>query len=168
VFCVSTAVVFGFMVGAVAPRMLIGSITRRGNATTLPADVLMPEKIAATGTTASAVLPVAERLNLDPREEQSSTVRWSGLDESRRHEILQRYWQFVEQPSEEQTRQLAQYQAFRSLPEERQAFLRERARRLSEFMATLSAQDIAVLKGMDDRQRAERLLELWQARYGKW
>ena len=69
---------------------------------------------------------------------------------------------------DEQQKSFDAYQAFRKLPQDRQQRLRDRARKLDEFMGTLSQQDLAMLKSLDDRQRAERLLQLWQARYGTW
>ena len=74
----------------------------------------------------------------------------------------------AEMDGDERERVFQQYAAFRRLPEKRQEFCRSRARELKAFINTLSLQDRAVLTGMSDQQRARRLLQLWQARYGTW
>jgi hypothetical protein len=163
--CVGTAIVCGFVAGVVAPKVLIGGVTSHAQA--LAAADAEPEGTRPRAV-AGAALPIAAALNLDPREERSNLLRWAELPDDSRRALLERYWQLLDLAPDEQQRRFEQYQAFRSQPEDRQEFLRERARKLKEFMGTLSQQDLAVLKGMNDRQRAERLLQLWQARYGTW
>jgi hypothetical protein len=46
--------------------------------------------------------------------------------------------------------------------------LRTKALKLRQFIQSLSPQDVAVLAGMNERDQAERLLELWQARHKTW
>lgn len=164
-FCVGTAVVCGFLAGVVAPKVLIGGVTRHAQAVE-ENEAECPE--GAHRPVAGVPLPIASALGLDPREERSNTLRWAELPEDQRRVLLERYWQLLELSPDEQQRRFEQYQSFRSQPEDRQEFLRQRARKLNEFMGTLSKQDLAVLKGMNDRDRAKRLLELWQARYGTW
>jgi len=82
--------------------------------------------------------------------------------------LLDRYWRLAEKDPAAQERIFQRYDAFRDLSEKRQEFLRARALKLKEFMKTLGPQDQAVLLSMAEPERAQRLLDLWQARYGTW
>jgi len=157
--CVSTAFLFAAVASALAPKMLIGGVTAHTN------DIMVP---GAAKAAPGAPLPITGLLRLDPREERGNAVRWGELPAAERQSLLERYWRLAELPPDEQQKFFDAYQTFRKLPQDRQDRLRDRARKLEEFMKTLSPQDLAMLKGMNDRQRAERLLQLWQARYGTW
>ena len=157
--CVGTAVVLAAVVSVLAPKVLIGGVT--GHA----ADVAVP--VAAKGAP-GAPLPITGLLKLDPREERGNAVRWGEIPADERQTLLERYWHLAELSADEQQKAVEAYHAFRKLPSDQQVRLRDRAKKLDEFMKTLSQQDLAMLKGMNDRQRAERVLQLWQARYGTW
>ena len=171
--CLAAAMVCGVVAGMAAPRILVGSV-----ATTAPtAAVVDAAKAPAAGIeTASPssrprpsnLLPLAERLGLDPREMQANAIRWSALSESERRTLLDRYWRLAELSPADQQQIFEQYAALRDLPEEQQELLRAKARKLQEFMKTLSPQDLAVLEGMSETDRAARLLELWQTRHKAW
>jgi hypothetical protein len=162
--CLTTAVACGFVAIAVGPRMLIGGTGHAAPAATVSAGQTPPGAAGATGATAG-LLALSDHLRLDPREAQANAIRWAGMSEARRRELLTRYWQLASLDSADRDRIFDQYAAFRALPENRQDALRAQARKLRQFMQSLSPQDQAMLESMNDRDRAERLLELWQARH---
>ena len=159
--CLVTALAGGAVVGVAGPRILIGSVAgepegpaRSGMATPAPAE--------------PPALDLPAQLGLDPREIQANVMRWPSLSEAQRQAILARYWNLAALDESERSRLLDTYTGFRCLQEKRQELLRLRARRLQEFVQTLSPQDQAMLESMDMDARAQRLLQLWQARYGAW
>jgi hypothetical protein len=160
--CVVTAVACGTLAGLLGPRILIGGTGSRGTVQALPAEADAPARPAATP------LDLPGRLALDPREVQANAIRWQKMTEAERRRLLDRYWDLARLDPDQREALLERYVAFRTLPETRRAFLRERAAELKRFVATLSPQDQAVLEGMSDEARARRLLDLWQARYGPW
>ena len=161
--CLTTALACGLVAGIVGPQILLGGVSHRGAQAT--ASKGRPAERAAR--TAGPV-NLSERLRLDPRETQANAIRWQALPDGQRAVALNRYWRLAEMDGDERERVFQQYAAFRRLPEKRQEFCRSRARELKAFISTLSLQDRAVLAGMSDEQRARRLLQLWQARYGTW
>jgi len=160
--CVGTALVCGLVAGLVAPEILIGGVRLRAAPAAKPAaDEPGPDS-------ASLLLPLSDRLELDPREAHANALRWATMSEAERRAYFERYWQLTECGAEERQQILDRYRGFRRLPKERREFLIDRARELEEFVASLSPQDQAMLQGMADRDRAERILELWRSRYGTW
>jgi len=160
--CVVTAVACGTVAGLVGPRILIG-----GTGAARVSQVAATEtEVSAPG--AATPLDLPSRLALDPREAQANAIRWQTMSQDERRRLLDRYWNLAGLEAGQRQALLERYGAFRELPEERRAFLRERAAKLKAFVATLSPQDQAVLEGMSDEARARRLLDLWQARYGAW
>ena len=160
--CLATAVTCGTVAGFLGPRILIGGT-----------GAMRPVGQAASETSADARSPATpldlpSRLALDPREAQANAIRWQKMSQAERRRLLDRYWNLAGLDAEQRESLLERYEAFRDLPQERRAFLRDRAARLKAFVATLSPQDQAVLDGMSDEARARRLLELWEARYGTW
>lgn len=161
--CLGTALVCGVAAVSAGPRILIGSVAGP-----------VPQTPAAGVTRAAAPAPsdnplhLSERLRLDPRETKANAVRWASMSEAERRQVLAWYWRLVGLSPADQDRVFEQYAAFRELPETRQEFLRTRAQHLREFMQSLSPQDQAVLESMDEMHRAQRLLELWQARHKTW
>lgn len=162
--CLATALSCGVVAGIAAPQILIGGT---------------PQAVSGHGAAAkpldghpgrSPVVPLelSAEVQFDPRETQANAGRWPLMGEAQRRLVLDRYWQLTEMEPAERQRVFEQYTAFRQLPEKRQEYLRERARKLREFMGTLSPQDQAVLEGMGETERARRLLDLWKARYGTW
>lgn len=162
--CLATALACGLVAGAVGPQILIGSVA--GDPASAGAGQDAARLAAASKTAVS--LALAEDLRLDPREVQANAIRWASLTEADRRAFLDRYWHLAEMDRTARERLVKQYLEFRELPENRQEFLKARALRVKEFVSTLSPQDQALLESMGDAQRAERLLQLWQARYGKW
>jgi len=162
--CVVTAVTCGAVAGVLEPRILIGG-TAGG-----PLDRSAAMETPATVSTEPAPTPLdlEARLALDPREEQANALRWQEMSDRKHRRLLDRYWDLAALESDQRDALLEQYERFRKLPEARRRFLRERARKLKAFVASLSPQDQAVLEGMNDEARARRLLALWHARYGPW
>jgi len=159
--CVVTALACGVVAGIAAPQMLIGGMFQMGSDRATAAD-------AGQGSATVGPLGLSKHIRTDPLEAQADAGRWSLLTEEQRRVIFNRYWQLAEMEPAERKTVFERYAAFRDLPEKRQEFLRDRARKLKEFMGTLSPQDQAVLEGMGETERAQRLLELWRARYGTW
>jgi len=163
--CLATALGCGIAAGVVGPQILIGGVADL----VMPAEATNGATVQAGGKNAAAMpLAISEPLGLDPRETQANAFRWAGLSEAGRRAYLDKYWKLAEMDPAARERLVREYAQFRELPEKRQEFLKARARKLKEFVGTLSPQDQAVLESMTDAQRAERLLQLWQARYGKW
>jgi hypothetical protein len=162
--CLTTALACGLAAGIAGPQILIGSVAG------VPASAGAGQDAArlAAASKSAESLALAGQLRLDPREVQANAIRWANLSEAERRAYLDRYWRLAEMEPSAREYLVKQYVQFRELPEKRQEFLKTRALRLKEFVSTLSAQDQAVLESMSDAQRAERLLQLWQARYGKW
>ncbi|HUU11171.1 MAG TPA: DUF3106 domain-containing protein [Phycisphaerae bacterium] len=163
--CLAMALACGVAAGFAGPRILIGGISH-----TWPGPAAPPKDAPRQARPAEVAGPLdlSDRLGLDPRETQANTIRWSSLPEDHRRAVLDRFWRLAEMDTHEQDRLFQRYAEFRQLPEKRRDFLRTRAQKLKTFMNTLSPQDQAVLAGMGDDERARRLLELWQARYGTW
>jgi hypothetical protein len=164
-FCAATAVACGFVAVVAGPTMLIGGMPAATIPAGPPADTLRAGRQPGA---AASPLGLSERLRLDPRETQANAIRWARMTEAERRTLLSRYWQLASMGPEDLDRILQQYAAFRELPESRQESLRAQARRLRQFMQSLSPQDQAILESMNDRDRAERFLELWQARHKSW
>jgi hypothetical protein len=162
--CLMTALACGVMVGVVAPQILIGGVPAKARP-----DVLkdVAEKAPAPEA-AACTLALAERLALDPAEARANTAAWAAMSEDERRVLLDRYWRLAQMSPADQDHMLEQYALLRERSADRQEYLRTRAVRLREFTKMLSAQDLAVLAGMSDQDRAKRFLELWQARYGAW
>lgn len=162
--CLVTAATCGVVAGVVGPQLLIGGIASEADSPCLAkaTHAARPPKPVA------GPLELVDRLDLDPREAQANAIRWANMTEPERRKLLARYWRLAEKDSAELDRLVDRYEAFRDLPAKRQEFLRTRAQKLKEFMKTLGPQDQAVLESMGPDQRAERLLQLWQARYGTW
>jgi hypothetical protein len=162
-FCAATALACGFVAVAAGPQMLIGGMPAA--AAPAAADAARPGRAAATP---ASPLALSARLRLDPRETQANAIRWARMTEAERRAILARYWQLASMNPDDLDRLLEQYAAFRDLPEGRQESLRAQARKLHQFIQSLSPQDQAVLESMNDWDRAQRLLQLWQARHETW
>jgi hypothetical protein len=162
--CASVAVACGFVALALGPGMLIGGTARAVSATAAAAG----QAPAGGSGGAAGLLALSDQLRLDPREAQANMIRWSGLSEAERRALVSRYWRLASLDPADRDRILEKYAAFRALPESRQEALRNQARKLRQFMLSLSPQDQATLESMNDRDRAERLLELWQARHKTW
>ena len=161
--CLVTALACGAAAGVVAPQLLIGGMpSAAGN------DAAKLDDRAVSARPAPQPLDLSERLALDPRETRANAVEWARMAEADRRALLDRYWRLSEMGPADQERVFQRYALLRELPGNRQDFLRTRAVKLTEFVKTLSPQDQAVLESMSDRDRAKRLLELWQARYGAW
>jgi hypothetical protein len=162
--CLVTALACGAVAGMVAPQMLIGEVP-----TGQAADGAMSAVDAAVQAKAAApTLELSDRLALDPRETRANTMAWSIMPEPERRTFLDRYWRLAEMGEADRDRLLQRYALLRELPTDRQEYLRTRAIKLREFINTLNPQDQAVLESMSDRDRASRLLELWQTKYGAW
>jgi hypothetical protein len=159
--CLVTALACGVVAGIAAPQMLIGGMFQVGADRATAGD-------ARQASAAVGPLGLSEHIRIDPLEAQADASRWSLLTEDQRRAIFDRYWQLAEMEPAQRKTVFERYAAFRDLPEKRQEFLRDRARKLKEFMGTLSPQDQAVLESMGETERAQRLLELWRARYGTW
>ncbi|MCX5685075.1 MAG: DUF3106 domain-containing protein [Planctomycetota bacterium] len=161
--CATVAVACGFLAISLGPRMLIGA------AQLAPASAATAGQ-APAGVTgqATTLLALSDELRLDPREAQANLIRWSGMSEAERRTLVARYWHLASLDPADRDRIIEKYAAFRDLPESRQEALRNQARKLHEFTKSLSPQDQAMLESMNDRDRAERLLELWQARHKTW
>jgi len=162
--CLTTAVACGFAAIAVGPRILIGGTSQA----IMAAPVADGRTPAAATAPSGGLSPISDQLWLDPREVQANMIRWAGMTEAARRALLARYWQLASLDSADRDRILQQYAAFRDLPESRQEALRTKALKLRQFIQSLSPQDVAVLAGMNERDQAERLLELWQARHKTW
>ena len=162
--CLTMAVACGFVAIAVGPRMLIGG-TSHGAAL---APVAAGQAPAGAEDQAAGLPAISDRLRLDPRETLANTIRWSSMSEAQRRALVVRYWQLVSLDAADRDRIIEKYMTFRQLPESRQDALRTQARKLRQFMQSLSPQDQAMLESMNERDRAERLLELWQARHKTW
>ena len=160
--CAVTALACGIVAGLAGPQLLIGGVSKAGPT---PTAVESPRR--PTPPVASP-LSLSDELALDPREAQANARRWPTLSLADRRVFLDRYWELAETDVQERRELLDRYNSFRRLPADRQEFLRIRARKLKGFMASLSPQDQAVLESMGEVERAKRLLELWQARYGTW
>ena len=164
-FCAATALACGFVALAAGPQMLIGGMSAAAAPASAAADA------ARTGRSSSppaGPLALSDRLRLDPRETQANAIRWAGMTEAERRALLARYWHLASMTPDDLDRLLDQYAAFRDLPEGRQESLRAQARKLHQFIQSLSPQDQAVLESMNDWDRAQRLLQLWQARHKTW
>ncbi len=161
--CLATALACGLVAGITGPQILIGGV---------PYDVAgsraSKSKSRDRSGQAAGHLELSDRLGLDPRQTQANTIRWQSLPDDGRRALLDQYWRLAEMRAEQRESVFERYAAFRHLPEKHQEFCRTRARKLKVFMSTLSPQDRAVLAGISDEDRARRLLELWQARYGTW
>jgi len=162
--CLATALACGVVAGMAGPQILIGGVADRA----APGEPSKAAVLPAAKTPVAMPLALSELLGLDPRESQANAIRWPALPEKERRAYLDRYWKLAEMDPEAQERLVTQYSQFRELPEKRQEFVKIRAQKLKAFVSTLSPQDQAILESMSDTQRAERLLQLWQARYGKW
>ena len=163
--CLVVAVACGAVAEFVRPKILIGGMLAAGKV----ARAGRPVAAARTDATPPATpLDLDTRLGLDPREEHANALRWQDMSAGDRRALLDRYWHLAGTDAERRTALFNQYKQFRQLPPERRMYLRDRARKLKAFMATLSPQDQAVLEGMTDEARARRLLELWRASYGEW
>jgi hypothetical protein len=162
--CLTTAVACGFVAIAVGPRMLVGGTSHAAAVAPAAAGQAPAGKVAQ----AAGLPAISERLRLDPRETQANLIRWSGMSEPERRRLLARYWQLVSLDAADRDRIIEKYMAFRELPESRQEALRTQARKLRQFMQSLGPQDQAMLESMNERDRAERLLELWQTRHKMW
>lgn len=163
--CLMTALVCGAVAGVVAPQLVIGGVP--SVATTEDSARATTDK-ASTAKATAKPLDLSQRVTLDPREERANTAEWVRLTEAERRVFLDRYWRLSELSPAEQEKVFTRYATLRDLPDKRQEFLRTRAERLKTFVQSLSPQDQAVLESMSDHDRAKRLLELWQARYGAW
>ena len=161
--CATVAVACGFVALALGPRMLIG-----GTAHAVPAAAVTAGQAPSDASGPANLLALSDQLRLDPRETQANLIRWAGMTEAERRALVSRYWHLASLDSADRDRILEKYSAFRALPESRQDALRNQARKLQQFMRSLSPQDQAMLESMNDRDRAERLLELWQARHKTW
>ena len=162
--CAGVAVACGFVAIAAGPRMLIGGTAQAVSATA----VAVGQAPAGGAGQATGLLALSDQLRLDPRETQANLIRWSGMSEAERRSLVARYWRLASLDSADRDKIFEQYSAFRALPESRQDALRTQARKLRQFMQSLSPQDQAMLESMNERDRAERLLELWQARHKTW
>jgi hypothetical protein len=165
--CLGTALVCGLLVGLAAPQGLVGSVSTHPAAVPATASG-EPAARLPSNRLPNAALLLTERLETDPRQMQADAIRWNSLSEPQRRAILDRYWRISEMNPADRDGLFDQYAAFRELPQDRQEFLRARAKKLKMFMNDLSAQDLAVLEGMSDVARAERLLELWELRHQRW
>ena len=161
--CLGTALVCGLLVGLAAPQVLVGSMSMHPAAVSGESAARLP-----SNRLPNAALSLTESLEPDPRQMQADAIRWNSLSEPQRRAILDRYWRLSEMNLADRDGLFEQYAAFRELPQDRQEFLRARAKKLKMFMNDLSAQDLAVLEGMSDVARAERLLELWELRHQRW
>jgi len=161
--CLAASLACGLLAGIVGPQILIGGVSYRG-----AEHAASNDKPRGRSAPIAGPLDLSDRLGLDPRETQANTIRWQSLSDDQRRAVLDRYWRLAEMDSAERESVFERYAAFRRLPEQRQQFYRTRAAKLRAFMNTLSPQDRAVLAGMSDEDRARRLLQLWQARYGTW
>jgi hypothetical protein len=149
----------------VAPQLLIGgvpAVTAKDAAAPARPDATMPAKATARP------LDLSGHVALDPRELQANTMEWARLPEVQRRALLDRYWRLSEMSPADLEKVFSRYATLREQPENRQASLKARAEKLAEFMKSLNPQDQAVLESMGEGDRAKRLLELWQARYGAW
>jgi hypothetical protein len=163
--CAVTALVCGAVVGAVGPQFVAGgmpSAAAPGNAVKATVENTLSAKVTAKP------LDLSQRVALDAREKRANILEWSHLTEPERRVLLDRYWRLSELTPAEQEKVFSRYAMLRDQPGERQEFLRIRAEKLKAFVRSLSPQDQAVLESMGDHDRAKRLLELWQARYGAW
>jgi hypothetical protein len=158
--CVTTAVLGGAIASILAPDVLVGGMSAKA-----PAD---PAQSAAGGPMAKGLAETLDRIALDAGEARDNRMRWASFSKDEKRAYLDRYWELAELDSERRAELMERYEAFHALPPAERDALRERARRLREFLASLSPQDQAVLRGMDDEERARRVLELWTARYGTW
>ena len=169
-FCAATALACGFVALVAGPQMLIGGMP----AAAVPAAAVPASAAADAARTGRSSAPppsplaLSDRLRLDPRETQANAIRWAGMTEAERRALLARYWHLASMTPDDLDRLLDQYAAFRDLPEGRQESLRAQARKLHQFIQSLSPQDQAVLESMNDWDRAQRLLQLWQARHETW
>jgi len=153
--CVGTAVLCGAVAAILAPKVLVGDVPP-GNESAKLTQTKQDAKTPRPG----AVLDLDNRLKPDPRETRNNGMRWNALAEPQRRVFFERYWRLTALTPEEQDRLIGRYKEFRTLPAERQALLRQRAKDLGEFLNRLSPQDKAVLAGLSDEERAARLLEL--------
>jgi len=162
--CLVTALACGGVVGVVGPQLLIGGMPAAigGNVATVLGDRSLSAQAGPQP------LDLSERLAIDPRETRANTGQWARMSEAERRVLLDKYWHMAEMSQADQDRVFQRYALLRELPDARQDSLRARAGKVAEFMKTLSPQDQAVLESMSDADRARRLLELWQARYGAW
>jgi hypothetical protein len=160
--CLVTAVACGTVAGLAGPQILVGGTAR------VHAGRAAAHGPAVEPEAAASPLDLAGRVALDPREAQANAIRWQAMPAADRRALLDRYWSLAGLDAGQVDRLVDQYGEFRELSEGRRAYLRQRAQKLKEFMAGLGPQDQAVLEGMSDEDRARRLLELWQARYGQW
>ncbi len=162
--CLTMFLVGGITAVILEPRILIGGVSPGTDGIFPPNVLIRPSSKAVV----PGPLNLGERVSLDPRELQANVLRWASVSENERRVLLDRYWRLTEMDPADRERIFGQYGAFRELPEKRQEFLRARAQKLRAFMQSLSAQDLALLESMSDTERAQRLLELWQARHKTW
>ncbi|HUX00727.1 MAG TPA: DUF3106 domain-containing protein [Phycisphaerae bacterium] len=159
--CVAAALGCGAAAAILAPKVLVGGVPQGGP----PAGRMCDSDAKRPGQ--GVLVGLSDRLDLDPREVRHNATRWRMLAPAEREAFFERYWRLAGLDVEDRDRLLARYEAFRSLPEDRQASLRRQARELRGFLADLSPQDQAVLAGAPEEQRAARLLELIERARGR-
>ena len=159
--CVAAALGCGAAAAILAPKVLVGGVPQGGPPTgrTCDSDGKRPGQGVLVG--------LSDQLDLDPREVRHNALRWRMLTPAEREAFLERYWRLAGLDVQERDRLLARYEAFRSLPEDRQASLRRQALELHDFLADLSPQDQAMVAGTPEEQRAARLLELIERSRGR-
>ena len=163
--CVGAAVVCGVVAAVLAPKVMVGGVAAPSGAGDRSADARRHDAAAPRAHT--VLLGLSDRLGLDPREVRHNALRWQTLGPADREVFFQRYWRLGDLEPAEGDRLIAQYEALRRLPEDRQAQLRRQARDLRDFLANLSPQDQAVLAGAPEEERAAKILELLERSRGQ-
>lgn len=161
--CLGTSLVCGVVAGVLAPEVLVGGVSLHN----AKPEALNPASHESDATAGPVLLGLAERLNLDPREVRDNVLRWASISEEERRRFVAKYWQLTGMEPADRDRIIEQYQSFRKETEARRAFLRDRAKRVRDFIGRLSPQDQALLMSMGEEDRAKHLLELWR-RDGEW
>ena len=161
--CLGTSLVCGVVAGVLAPEVLVGGVSLHN----AKPEALNPASHESDATTWPVLLGLSERLNLDPREVRDNVLRWASISEEERRRFVAKYWQLTGMEPADRDQIIEQYQSFRKETEARQAFLRDRAKRVRDFIGRLSPQDQALLMSMGEEDRAKHLLELWR-RDGEW
>jgi len=161
--CLGTSLVCGGGAGVLAPEVLVGGVSLHD----AKPEVINPASHESGAAAEPVLLGLSDRLNLDPREVRDNVLRWASTSEEEQRRFVAKYWQLMGMEPADRDRIIEQYQSFRKETEARRAFLRDRAKRVRDFIGRLSPQDQALLMSMGEEDCAKRLLELWR-RDGKW
>lgn len=159
--CAVTALLCGAIVAVVMPEVLVGEERQTQTPAVGAAEgVDLPEEVPGP-------LRLSEYLRLGPGEVNRNARRWDRMSERERGRYYASYWRLAELEDGDRAELFERYRTLRRQPPQRQELLRAKARELRQFIdEELGPQDQAILNRLPPEERAERILELWQARQG--